>query len=157
MPHFREVPNLPSKGPGPSDDSDAVLFLGGIVFLYLTCGTESFTWRLKFGPEPSRANKLKGLPRIQIKRLLSSYATVQLASCSCTVLYYTVQLYWAVLYMWGVTCKNNQPRPLMVARWCWSCYYCWSRAVTSSKQEPCYTQIYLFALQLQKLNKDQGI
>lgn len=34
IPHLREVPNLPSRGPGPSD-SDVVLFLGGILLLYL--------------------------------------------------------------------------------------------------------------------------
>lgn len=36
IPHFREVPNRPNKGPGPSD-SEAPLFLfGGIVLLHLT-------------------------------------------------------------------------------------------------------------------------
>ena len=36
MPHLREVPNLPSRGPG-SEDSDAPLFLlGGMVLLHFT-------------------------------------------------------------------------------------------------------------------------
>ncbi len=33
MPHLRDVPNLPSKGPGPS--ASAPFFFGGIFFLCL--------------------------------------------------------------------------------------------------------------------------
>lgn len=42
IPHLRELPNLPSRGPNPSD-SDAVLFFGGIPLTFLLPSAWSFS------------------------------------------------------------------------------------------------------------------
>ena len=75
MPHFSEVPNLPSRGPCPSD-SEVVLFFGGMLFLCLT-GIQS-SGRLASWLDDFPANNASTFRRIQRINLENK----SLGSCS---------------------------------------------------------------------------